>query len=817
MPFLTGNDSTDDSGYAFRFEYDSLRSLLTHNIQALTLMGDLEADLNHMRYFDMRVKAPVMQLIDKTLMMAQELNLMTKDRHSDLYPVLCRIKTESRALLKKTAHTPLHPVAVSLDSDISLDSRIAGENASVLCGLKSCFGDAVPAGFILTTAGYNMLLEHNRLTSRISLLMKDITPDTGDETFESTTAVIRQWIKTAEVPERIQSAISEFSQKIDPDGTMGWIVGPSPVHNGTTRSVQGYHRSETPVNRHSLIRAWLDVIADRFTRDAVTYRINSGLRDVHDPMAVLLMPRVPFVVRGSVQTTDLSSTHDNIIVNIFRSPAGPLTGETPVIEQHYISSSRFSDHAAEDKTVNIPVAGEAPLDDIGQRAWTARNALGHDLEIEWGVDETGCVHFLHGRRLKRPPSEEASVKRRRNAGELAAGGVTVFPGRAEGGVFYLRCREDLKLIRRGAVVVVDSPEEYLVPVLPRIAALIAVKGNITSPVAALIRELSLPAIFNMEGAAERVAGKRYVSVNTAKRIVYEGSRWPGIRERVLSRTSGRCDAGGKHPLHSLLFPLNLNTPDSPDFRAGLCESVHDALWFMHEMSVRTLFKFGDQQKRNWKKRTCLLTSSIPVKFQLIDLDGSTVPPETKKISPEAVNSGPFSAMWQGISDKRLFWPDRWAREMVGLPSQFREAVLDNAKGPRKPSDMNYVITARDYVNLNARISYHYAMVDAIVSSGSENNYVHFRFRGNGGSEEKTRRCAAFLETVLHESGFGTDRHGNTVNAWYRYYPREDSEKALTLIGRLMVCSRELDAVLRTDSDVKVYADCFTSGNFNVFS
>jgi pyruvate,water dikinase len=313
-----------------------------------------------------------------------------------------------------------------------------------------------------------------------------------------------------------------------------------------------------------------------------------------------------------------------------------------------------------------------------------------------------------------------------------------------------------------------------------------------------------------------LSGRDIVSVNATRRSVYDGVRWPGIRERVLARIgAGDQYRKASGPLYDLVLGLNLLDPDARSFKAKSCRSVHDTLRFMHEMSVRAMFGFGDRQNRVWNKKSRKLETDIPVKFQLIDLDQS-ISGKGGHVPPEAVQSVPFQALWRGMSDRRLVWPERWEKAMRGMPSDFTEAVLGGNRGPRRPSDKNYAIIARDYMNLNARFAYHYAMVDAMVGPGTEHNHVHFRFRGGGGGEDNRMRRARFLERALRESGFGTDRSGDLVTAWLRRYPEKDSENALALLGRLMVCAQQLDAVLKTDAAVKRYADYFRNEQFNMF-
>jgi pyruvate,water dikinase len=232
------------------------------------------------------------------------------------------------------------------------------------------------------------------------------------------------------------------------------------------------------------------------------------------------------------------------------------------------------------------------------------------------------------------------------------------------------------------------------------------------------------------------------------------------------------------------------------------------------MAVRQMFQFGDKLSHIWNPKTRRLKTALPIKIKLLDLEN---PPEKKDADPSELNSIPFAAFWKGFSDPALAWPQRWETELAGIPPAFREQVLGGLKGPRRRRDSNYLILARDYLNFNARFAYHYAMVDAFVSLGSENNYVHLRFHSGGGSDDKRERRAKFVEWVLREIRFGVDRRGDLVTAWMQRYPKRDSEEALETLGRLMVCARQLDLLMGSDSNIKMFANKFLEGNYQAFS
>jgi pyruvate,water dikinase len=130
---------------------------------------------------------------------------------------------------------------------------------------------------------------------------------------------------------------------------------------------------------------------------------------------------------------------------------------------------------------------------------------------------------------------------------------------------------------------------------------------------------------------------------------------------------------------------------------------------------------------------------------------------------------------------------------------------------------NYLMVAADYVCLNARLAYHFTMVDAMVGEVSENNYVNLRFRGGGAGTERRSLRAQFLAQVLLRSNFGVNRQGDLVTAWLRRYPLTASEEGLAMIGKLMGCARQLDMLLRNSDDVRTYADRFLQGDYHFFT
>ena len=83
-----GPAADTERGLEQRLRFETLRALLDENGAALQALNDLAADLNHLHPADVRIRRPVMRLLQRTMLMAQELNSMAGDRYVELYGVL---------------------------------------------------------------------------------------------------------------------------------------------------------------------------------------------------------------------------------------------------------------------------------------------------------------------------------------------------------------------------------------------------------------------------------------------------------------------------------------------------------------------------------------------------------------------------------------------------------------------------------------------------------------------------------------------------------------------------------------------------------
>lgn len=812
------------SDFPFRLRHETLRALLNRNGHVLSLLSDLEADLRHLQVSDQRIQRPVERLASEILLMAQELNLLSRNRHTALYKVIDRLEAGLKVLLRPQPRSEQKPLIIRFDgAEVqaqALDASLVGGKALGVANLRALFPDDAPPGFTITTSAYQHFIAENGLSDRIRLMLKDLDAAKDRGRFSAVTDAIRNMVLSSVTPKAVVEAIDEGVRNTTGGPHFLWAVRSSAVSEDSRFSFAGQFDSILNVPAAELADAYRKVLASRFSDRAVMYRLNCGFREVDTPMAVLFMPMIDPAASGVLYTADPQDPEAERMVMAACPGLGGAVVKGLTTPDTYHLSRQDPPVVLKSMPVNRPgqenYLSEAVITRIGALGFKAMTALGHDLDLEWAVDARGKAWLLQGRRLYPATQDQVKETRAKQTIPLMEGGATVFPGRAEGPVVF-REAFDQRPIPKGAVLVVSQPTPELGPLLSHAAALLAEEGSPAGHLATLVREFSIPSIFRLgHNRLTSLKEGSVVSVDATKRAVYEGSRWPGIKERVMSRLSDQEKQPSAHPLHDAVLALNLTDPFASSFKPSGCRSLHDVVRFIHEMAVRQMFQFGDSQSRAWRSRSRKLRTQLPMKIKLLELEPVTSRRE-KDADPKDLDSIPFQAFWKGFSDPSLAWPERWEKAFGDVPPEFREQVFGGAKGPRRAGDANYLTLARDYLNFNARFAYHYAMVDAFVGPGNENNYVHFRLHGGGGSEEKRRRRARFIEWVLREKGFGVGIQGDLVTAWLRRYPQKDSEAALETLGRLMVCDRQLDFLMNTENAVKVFAGSFLNGAYDAFS
>ena len=846
-------------GDRMRHRYRVLRRLLAANSEMLELMADLEADLAHLDPGELGVRQPVLRLLDGSLLLAENLNILTGGAHGRLYAAHAEIEQAVRTALRAAPDPSTLPFMLPLEDASSERIREVGGKAASLGELRAVIPGAVPAGFVITTAAYRFFLAENRLHDPIRKLFKDLSLITGRRLFKERTAAIRALIEASPLPARVNEALEAGLRLFGGEAPTLWAVRSSAVGEDGRMSFAGQFDSVLKVPKDGLASAYRTVLASRYNDHAVLYRLVGGFAEVDTPMAVLVIPMLDARAAGVLYTRDPSDeSADRMLIDAVEGLADAMVRGEAAGASVFAVRSRPGEVEKPPRDASPGgVSGPSfPLSrsevrglvELGVRLEGQR---GRPLDIEWVVTRDGTLMVVQSRPLRAiaresfsgqpgmggatssglggstssgiggstSPGMRGSTSPVDGREPIASGGMTVFPGRAVGPVHLARTVEDLAQAPEGAVLVLRQAGPELAAVLPRVAGVVAEQGNPAGHAAALAREFAVPTLFGVPDAEARLGKCHALSLDATQRLVFEGALWPDVRERVRSRIRHLPGRRRGNPLHDRVLVLNLTNPMARNFRASACRSVHDVVRYTHEKAVAAMFDVGDEIGQQAHRRVCRLVSDVPLELEVLDL-GTALPEEAharRTARPEEIASAPFQALWGGMTRSGVTWAGRNQIGVAGFFSVVASSLGDSRASVRDLGARNYIMVAPDYVNLNARLAYHFAMVDAFVSPVPENNYVNFRFRGGGAAHERRDLRARFLSEVLLRSGFGVDRRGDLVTAWLRRYPRGPSEDGLAVLGALMGCARQLDMLMRDESSVQEFAARFLKGEYEAFA
>jgi len=822
----------------FRWKYENLRNILRQNCELLETLSDIQSHVGGKIPRNPYTHHQISNLLDGTLITIGILNNIAAESSSDLFRIHRRIAGKIQEALWKVKVEKTPSILMPLETvDRSQLSDVGGK-AGHLAELRKILPENISRGFVLTTTAYQMLLNENNLTGQIRALYSRIDPD-DLKGAEFICAQIKRFVKNSIIPEPITETIEKYARSICRGNEYTWAVRSSAVGEDGLFSFAGQFDSFLNVPVNKLTHAYLSVVASRFNTNAVLYRLSNDVKDAESPMAVLFIPMIEAESSGVILTRNPVAPDDNdMIISSVRGlavdlVAGKTESDTLYIDRDELSlteqvccSKESMIVASEDgglKKQTIPpqlrdllsLPGEKAIE-LAEIALKIEDHFGKPQDIEWAIDKKGKCWIIQSRPLRIGDTPQPESKEPVESRVLAEGGATIFPGRAQGYLQYLESINKLDGIEKGVILLSRHADPEITSVFPRISGLITEKGHPTSHAANVAREFGLPSLFNLENAVERLKDINEIGLDSGRRKIYAGLPWPDLPLRETSRYS----AQQREPdfLRGLLFQLNLTDPAASNFTPAGCKSIHDIIRYVHQKAVTSLFDLGDDQVKNLKESFKLLDSTIPLYLTVLDIGGAIDKDFShhRKVPPEGVLSEPFRALWVGISHPDIKWAGRTAVSLSGMAAVVMTSMSENVDAIRRMGDRNYIIVGPEYLNFNARLAYHYTMIDALVCDRPHNNYIIFRFRGGGAGRARMDLRARFLTGVLRFIGFSVDQREDLVTAWYKGYRKEACEEKLEILGKLMGCARQLDMLTDNVQKVNYYIEHFLNGDYKPF-
>lgn len=425
-------------------------------------------------------------------------------------------------------------------------------------------------------------------------------------------------------------------------------------------------------------------------------------------------------------------------------------------------------------------------------------------------------------------------------------GLCASAGKAVGRVRLIRSISELhRLEAELPLILAEGPLILALPhsivdaarLLPHCTGILVDMGNPTDHLACVAREGAVPMLCGVQTGLADLKDRQWLLVDADHGLVLKAPE--PVCRRIMTSHGQRLAAaaqdgeGGRsrpsqamdlspvrQNLRRQIVALDLTDAYGPTFSLAECSSIHDIVRYTHEMAVLTMFSAGDRVIEEAGGLLRPMEIGVPFSFLVVDLGGGIRrrnPANRRRLGlrrtlgREDVLSAPLAALCDGMVTPGLRW--HAPSDLKALPAIASRTLLDG-RGVRPAGAFNYALVARDYLNLNARVEFHFVMVDAVCGRDAHANYIRFRFKGGGAGLERSRRRAVFFQHVLERKGFYTTVAGDLVTASFAGADKERMAGQLAMVGRLFGFSRFLDGAMANDAIPTHLAESFLAGRFD---
>ncbi len=825
-----------------RSRYQVFRAFLDDNHRAVELITELGGALRSPVLWPRTLRSTVGELLEVSSDLVDKLNHLAGGGYEGLIRRQAEIAEAIRNDLARLPGQEDLPYCISLDSVKPEMFRAVGGKTANLAILRQAGVFSVPNGFVIPVSVCRLFLDQDNLYMRIVARLRAGESGDGQTDLESIEAVQKMILQTRlplELEKSLHAADSIFAR----GGSIA-VRSSAVSEDSSSHSFAGQYETVLNVkDKKQLAMAFKKVVASAFSPRNISYRKNNGLPPYEFDLAILCLEMVDVQSAGILFTRDPNFGASNrmlisAVYGLGEAAVGgsesadvympPRDGSGPG-ERHIARKTRrlvsagqggVVEERLDEENGQAPVLSEEQIRTMVRLGLTAEELLGGPQDIEWAVDRDGRIIFLQSRPLKVSSGAEDHDTLAGDRPSLLGPGLVSSSGRGAGEVRIIRQSQDLEgLTSPPYVLVMHQSLVQAVRVLRLAAAILVDLGNPADHLSCVAREYEVVMLTGLGTATTTLHDGDQVLVDGERAMVYEATESELAqylsRYRKKAKNWQEREPRPEDPLAADLYerivPLNLTDAYGPTFSIAECRTIHDLVRFSHEKAVLAMFEAGDQALEKATSMVYQLEGGVPFMVSLIDLGGGVVGGSGRRLPPDKVLSRPFRALWEGVTTPGLNWGPAGGVNIGSVASRF----LTDHRSARPVGMPNYALVTRDFLNLNARMDFHFTMVDSICGMDPRVNYIKFRFKGGGTSQEQRIRRVRCLAEIFSTSGFFCDQRDDLLTAAIQGGAPEVIEEKLRIIGRILGFSRLLDAVMRSDDLIPRVAQAFFDGDYQL--
>jgi pyruvate,water dikinase len=816
---------------AVQEKFGSFTGLLDGNKRVLKVIADMEEksqgehlfDINYIRSSRAAVREGVADVVEKMIALGGEPYAALRERHAT-------IEAEIDSIIEGRHLVPEDDYAIPLaEIDRSRADSVGGKSAQ-LGELASQLGLPVPEGFAVSAWAYKRFVDAGDLQARITGHIQSLDARRLED-LEQASRAIQQMVSEAEVPSDLADALTAAATELEARaGSSRFALRSSALGEDALLSFAGQYATFLGVRRDEILDRYRQVLAGKFSPQAIYYLLSHDLRETDMAMGVACVAMVDAAASGVVYSRDpLHPDETDVLVHSIFGLGQYLVDGTLTPDVFRVSRGDGSvlDSAVARKPVRLalqpdgtvsgedvpeaeqesPSLDERALATLADYAARLEEHYGTPQDIEWALDQEGRVLLLQTRPLRvlRPTAGADDL----DLGALTAlrtGGTTVCCGAGTGAVCQVRGAADLDRVVEGAVVVSARPFPGLVTVMGKASAIVTEVGGVASHMATLAREYRVPTLAGIDGATAIPEGER-VTVDATGGSIFAGEH-PELAEARRPEHELFEDTAIFELLERVLakvVPLNLLHPGAPEFRPEGCRTLHDITRFAHQKAMEEMFS-GAMETGRRRGFGLRLQTTIPLEVRLIDMEGSANEQNgRRKVAVNALRSAPFRMFWKAVEEQG--WPAH-ARP-VNLSGFVSVVTTQMGTGSRQDfAEASFALVSEQYMLLSLHLGYHFTTFESMLTPEPSKNYVRMQFKGGGASADRRIRRIGLVMDLLSRAGFEHANRGDFLDTSFSYADEDAIADRLRLLGRLTMLTKQLDMALPNDEIARWYTEDF---------
>jgi pyruvate,water dikinase len=231
----------------------------------------------------------------------------------------------------------------------------------------------------------------------------------------------------------------------------------------------------------------------------------------------------------------------------------------------------------------------------------------------------------------------------------------------------------------------------------------------------------------------------------------------------------------------------------------------------------SIFWFGDRASKS-QKFAPKLEGHLPYDIFLLDVGAGLAEGAGSegRVPLSDIRSAPLKAFLEGLLDERNKWDKPRSVSASGFLSVLGGGIAGPPPVAQGVGNRSFAIISDRYMNFSTKAGYHFNTVDTYCGKSLNKNYIHFRFEGGGANEIRRIRRCRFISLVLENRDFRVQRRGDMMVARLEKYDRESMLARLADLGRLTLCTRQLDMLMDNDDSPDFFAKAFLAEELDKF-